>query len=165
MIDKRDLTCCFTGHRTIPPHHLDIVRARTEIAIRDLIVNHGVRYFGVGGALGYDTLVADILFRLRDTEFRQIRVILVYPFDGYTNRWTAAQQANHVRMLPQYDKRVCVAQIGSREAYFARNRHLVDGSAYCICYCARDASGTAYTVNYAKHRKLEVINVCPDSHI
>lgn len=161
MIDKRDLTCCFTGHRVIPPHHLDIVRARTEITIRDLIVNCGVRYFGVGGALGYDTLAADMLFRLRDTEFSQIRVILVYPFDGYINRWTAAQQANHAQMLPKYDKCVCAAPNGSREAYLARNRHLVDGSAFCICYCAHDASGTAYTVNYAEHKKLQVINVCP----
>lgn len=139
--------------------HMDIVAARTEIHIRRLIVKHGVRYFGVGGAIGFDTLAANILFRLRNTEFPHIRVILVYPFEGYTNRWTTAQQEVQDQMLPRYDKRVCVAQNGSREAYLARNRHLVDGSAYCICYLEHNTGGTAYTVEYAKSRGLNVINV------
>ena len=48
---------------------LDTIAIRTEAKIRDLIVNNGVRYFGVGGAIGYDTLAAQILFRLRKADF------------------------------------------------------------------------------------------------
>ena len=158
-MDMRAQTCCFAGHRLIPTHEIDTVTARTEIKIRELVLHNGVRFFGVGGAIGYDTLAAQILFRLRATDFPQIRVILVYPFDGFTSRWSDEQQAEYARLLQQYDKTVCVAQRGSREAYLARDRHLVDWSAYCIAYCTRSSGGTAYTVRYAAERGVTVYNV------
>ena len=158
-MNMREHTCCFTGHRIIPSHDYDAVAARTEIKIRDLIVNSGVRFFGAGGAIGYDTLAANILFRLRATDFPQIKVILVYPFEGFTSRWSGEQQAEYALLLPQYDKAVCVAQRASREAYLERDRHLVEGSAHCIAYCTRDSGGTAYTVRYAEHCGLDIYNV------
>ena len=155
----RDHTCCFTGHRIIPSHEYDAVAARTEIRIRDLIVNNDVCFFGVGGAIGYDTMAAKILFRLRQTDFQQIKVILVYPFEGFTSRWNDGQRAEYAaRLLPQYDKTVCVAQRASREAYLERDRHLVDGSAYCIAYCTRNRGGTAYTLRYARQEGLKIFN-------
>ena len=77
MDDLKRKTCCFTGHRIIPQESIDVVRKRTEIKIRELIMQEGVRYFGVGGAVGYDTLVAQILIRLRATSFPDMKVILV----------------------------------------------------------------------------------------
>ena len=62
------------------------------------------------------------------------------------------------RLLPQYDKTVCVAQRASREAYLERDRHLVDGSDYCIAYCNRNSGGTAYTVRYAHQQGVTVYN-------
>ena len=113
----------------------------------------------LGGAIGYDTLAAKILFRLRETDFPQIKVILVYPFEGFTSRWSDEQRAEYARLLPQYDKAVCVAQRASREAYLERDRHLVDGSAYCIAYCTRNSGGTAYTLRYAMDKGVEIYNV------
>lgn len=159
MGDLKLKTCCFTGHRLIPQAHIEAVSARTEIKVRELIVTEGVRYFGVGGAIGYDTLVAKILFRLQATSFSHIKVILVYPFDGFTSRWTDEQKATYAQLLQKYDKCVCVASEASREAYLARDRHLVDGSAHCICYCTRQSGGTAYTVRYAQHKNLNIYNV------
>lgn len=49
--------------------------------IRRLLVNCCVCFFGVGGAIGYDMLAARVLFRLKETGFPNIKVILVYPFD------------------------------------------------------------------------------------
>ena len=80
----REKTCCFTGHRDIPVGQTQEIAERTANEIRRLIVNHGVRFFGVGGAIGYDMLAARVLFRLKETEFPNIKVILVYPFDGFT---------------------------------------------------------------------------------
>ena len=113
----------------------------------------------MGGAIGYDTEAAKLLFRLRATNYPQIKVILVYPFEGFTSRWSDVQQAEYVRLLQQYDKAVCVAQRASREAYLTRDRHLVDGSAYCITYCTRDSGGTAYTLRYARQEGLKIYNV------
>lgn len=109
----------------------------------DSLLEQGVRYFGVGGALGFDTLVAEKLLELRG-KYPQIRVILVRPFRGYQSRWTAAQQARAARIESRVDKVVYCCDTPSREAFLARDRHLVDGSAYCIGYCTRATGGTAY---------------------
>jgi uncharacterized phage-like protein YoqJ len=157
VADLRQRTCCFTGHRVIPEKDLPGILERTEQAVRRLI-EQGVVFFGVGGAIGYDTEAAKLLFRLRATDYPQIKVILVYPFEGFTGRWSDEQRAGYARLLPQYDKAVCVAHSASREAYLTRDRHLVDGSAYCIAYCTRDSGGTAYTLRYAQQEGLKIVN-------
>lgn len=157
MGDLRQRTCCFTGHREIREKDLPGILERTEQVVRRLI-EKGVAFFGVGGAIGYDTEAAKLLFRLRATDYPHIKVILVYPFEGFTSRWSDAQRAEYARLLPQYDKTVCVAQRASREAYLARDRNLVDSSAYCIAYCTRNSGGTAYTVRYAHQQGVTVYN-------
>ena len=154
----RERTCCFTGHRDIPADRLQMVMTGTEAKVRELI-SQGYRYFGVGGAIGYDTIVAEMLFRLREREYPWIRIILVYPFDGFISRWSDSQQTTYARLLPMYDKRVCVCKSASREAYLARDRHLVDYSSACIAYCTRQTGGTAYTIRYAAARGVPVFNV------
>lgn len=155
----RQMTCCFTGHRDLPSEKKREIAERTAAAIRALITDRGVRYFGVGGAVGYDTLAAEVLFKLKETEYPHIKVILVYPFEEFTDRWTAEQQAAYERLLPKYDKVVCACSRPSREAYLARDRHLVNGSAYCIAYCTRNTGGTAYTVRYAHQQGATVQNI------
>lgn len=157
--ELRNKTCCFTGHRELPMHKLESIEKRTADEIRALVVDCGVRYFGVGGALGYDTLAAEILFRLRKQEFPNIKIILVYPFNGFTCQWTPCQRVEYQQRLLRYDKVVCVEKNPGREAYLARDRHLVDSSAYCIAYCTKSVGGTAYTVRYAKSRGLVIRNI------
>nr|WP_325194482.1 SLOG family protein [uncultured Oscillibacter sp.] len=161
MADLRQRTCCFTGHREIPEKDLLGILERTKQAVRRLI-KQGVIFFGVGGAIGYDTEAAKLLFRLRATDYPQIKVILVYPFEGFTSHWSDEQRAEYAQLLPQYDKAVCAAQRASREAYLARDRHLVDGSAYCIAYCTRNSGGTAYTLRYAQQEGLKIFNTASE---
>ena len=157
MGDLRQRTCCFTGHREIREEDLPAILKRTEQVVRRLI-EKGVAFFGVGGAVGYDTEAAKLLCRLRATDYPHIKVILVYPFEGFTSRWSGEQREEYARLLPQYDKAVCVAQRASREAYLTRDRHLVNGSAYCIAYCTRNSGGTAYTLRYAQQEGLKIVN-------
>lgn len=158
-MEKHDKTCCFSGHRELPAEKVQQLATKIEKAVRDLIVKHGVCYFGVGGAIGFDTLAAKVLFQMRKSEFPQIKVILVYPFDGYTRWWTREQKREYRMLLPKYDKVVCVVDQAGKEAYLWRNRHLVDGSGYCIYYCTRKEGETAYTVADAKSRGLHMIGL------
>lgn len=158
-LELRNLTCCFTGHREIPAHREKDLAAQTAREIYRLITEHGVRFFGVGGAVGYDTLAAKVLFRVQERAFPHIKIILVYPFDGFTARWSPQQQADYAALLPKYDKVVHVYDSPSREAYLVRNRHLVNASAYCIAYCTRNHGGTAYTVGYARAQGVTVIGI------
>ena len=154
----REFTCCFTGHREILAQEEPLIAQRTEVYVRRLI-EQGVKYFGVGGALGYDTLAARLLFTLRRDEFSHIKIILVYPFAGYTKHWSPEQKAVYHRLFACYDKTVCVSQYATKGAYLQRNRHLVDFSQYCIAYCTKSTGGTAYTLRYAKSRGLDIKNV------
>lgn len=86
-MDKRTQTCCFTGHRHLPAGEEEAIWQRVQEHLIPLL-EQGVRYFGVGGALGFDTLVAEKLLELRG-QYPQIRVILVLPFHGYQSLWTA----------------------------------------------------------------------------
>ena len=151
-------TCCFTGHRDLSANLIPEIRRQTTKEIQTLITERHVRYFGVGGAIGYDTLAAEVLFELKRT-YPEIKVILVYPFEGFISRWSTDQRLAYAKLFPSFDKRVCVAKSASREAYLMRNRHLVDGSAYCIAYCTRSVGGTAYTLRYAKEQGLYIQNV------
>lgn len=157
--ELKSKTCCFTGHRKLPAHQLPLIARKTEEAIRQLITTKQVCFFGVGGALGYDTLAAEILFHLRSQEFPFIKIILVYPFDSYTDVWSDIEKEKHLQLLPQYDKIVCISKHPDKEAYLARNRHLVNGSSYCIAYCTHKRSGSAYTLRYAKEQGLITQNI------
>lgn len=97
-----------------------------------------------------------ILLRL---QYSQIRGILVLPFRGYQSCWTAAQQARAARIESMVDKVVYCCDAPSREAFLARDRHLVEGSAYCIGYCTRTTVGTAYTLRYAEKQGVQIWNV------
>ena len=161
MRDLRKKTCCFSGHRIIPASQIGNIEQRAEKHIRELYYQ-GVHYFGVGGAIGYDTIMAKLLFRLKKVDLTDLKVILVYPFEGFNKRWTTHQKLLYKMMLPMYDKTVCVAKWGSKEAFLARNRHLINGSAYCIAYCVKSSGGTAYTVQYANARGVTVYNLADE---
>lgn len=160
-MDKRLFTCCFTGHRDLPIGMDEEIWRRVYVCLEPLL-KEGVRYFGVGGALGFDTLMAEKLLELRESR-TQLRVILVQPFRGYQSRWTPAQQARAAAVERRVDKVVVCRQTPGRGAFLARDRHLVDGSGYCIAWCTRNTGGTAYTLRYAQQQGLRVWNVAePD---
>ncbi len=67
----RSKTVCFTGHRELPADDLPEISKRLEDTLATLI-EQGYRYFGAGGALGFDTLAAQAVLRLRE-RYPQIR--------------------------------------------------------------------------------------------
>ena len=152
----REQTCCFVGHKDIPPGEQLKILVRVEHRLIPLI-QQGVTYFGIGGSLGFDTLMADMLISLKAAHPR-IRIIEVLPFEGYRSKWSLEQQRHAEKIDKQVDKIVYAAKEPSRGIHLARNRHLVDGSKYCICYCTRPTGGTAYTVKYALKKGLTVYN-------
>lgn len=151
-----DKTCCFTGHTIIPPGEESKILIRVRHRLIPLIQS-GVTYFGVGGALGFDTMMADLLLELKKENSR-MRIIEVLPFGGYRAKWAPEQQLHAKNLDRQMDKIVYLSKEPSRGAYLARDRHLVDGSRYCICYCNKPTGGTAFTVKYALERGLTVYN-------
>ena len=159
-MDLRRQTCCFTGHRAFRHGEEEGVRALLEGHLRRLIEAEGVRFFGAGGALGFDTLAERTVLSLK-ADYPHIRLILVLPCRDQDRLWRPEDRAVYAGLLARADKVVYAAEAYHSGCMQRRNRRLVDGSAWCLCYQYKNTGGTAYTVDYALRRGLRVFNCLP----
>ena len=148
-------TCCFTGHRDIPPEILPALAAKLEAAILELIAD-GIRYFYAGGALGFDTLAAETVLRLRN-QFPQIQLILALPCREQTRGWSTASVKRYESILRRANKVIYTSEHYTRGCMQRRNRFMVDRSAVCVAYCTRATGGSAYTLQYARKAGLRIL--------
>ena len=150
-------TCCFTGHRKIPQAELPTLKNRLMKAITDAITQ-GYRYFGAGGALGFDTLAAQTVLELKQS-YPHIRLILILPCESQTRGWQKADTAIYESIRNAADKVVYTSKTYYEGCMHKRNRHMIDHSSLCICYMTNDRSGTGYTVRYANEKGRKIINL------
>lgn len=153
----RSKTCCFTGHRHLPENQKEKIALALENAVLSLI-HSGYRYFGAGGALGFDTLAAKTVLRLRQS-YPDIKLILVLPCVSQAEKWSPADVAVYQEIMEQANKLIYTSREYTEGCMFKRNRHLVNHSSACICYLEKPTGGTAYTVNYARKCGLQIINL------
>lgn len=161
MIFTRSKTACFTGHRRLPTENMPEISAQLENILISLI-EHGYRYFGAGGALGFDTLAAQTVLRLRPC-YPQIRLILVLPCPNQTRGWPQSSINLYEDIKRRADKVTYTSEYYFHGCMQKRSRHLVDYSSVCVAYLTKPTGGTAYTVDYARRMGLRVINAAePD---
>ena len=153
----REETCCFTGHRKIPEEEREQLARRLEATVEELI-RAGVRYFGAGGALGFDTLAAQTILKLR-TQYSQVKLILVLPCETQTRGWPEEDVRIYEEIKKAADKVRYTSVEYTRGCMHKRNRHLVDHSGGCVAYLTESRGGTAYTVDYARKNGVPVINL------
>lgn len=155
---ERETSCCFTGHRRIPLQDGLWLRRmlREEIA---RLAQEGIVSFLAGGALGFDTMAAQEVLRVRAEGFPELELVLVLPCLGQEAQWSQRDAAVYRGLLRQADLVIYTGTQRQRGCMHRRNRFLVDHSAYCVAYQVRDRGGTAYTVQYARRRGLEICNL------
>lgn len=154
----RERTCCFTGHRNLPTGWGRWkLKTRLEKVIIEQIEN-GVQFFGVGGALGFDTLAAQTVLKLKKTH-PHIKLILVLPCLTQTRGWPSEDVEEYERIKGKADKVTYTAKEYFPGCMHKRNCHLIDNSSVCIAYLIKNEGGTAYTVSYAKDNGVRVINI------
>ena len=154
--EQKRLTCCFTGHRNIIVSDALALSLRNEIKKAYEI---GIRTFCAGGALGFDTLAARVVLRLRETELPDIKLSLVLPFYGQEQRWSLRDRERYSQLLSQADSVEYTGEHYTKQALFNRNRRLVARSSYCIAYLNAESGGTFFTVALAKKKGLTVVNL------
>ncbi|MEY8313525.1 SLOG family protein, partial [Oscillospiraceae bacterium 42-9] len=118
----------------------------------------GIIRYCAGGALGFDTLAAETVLRLRET-YSELRLILVLPCKDQTRGWKAKDVDKYEKIRQRADETVYTSEIYATGCMHKRNRHLVDCSSVCVCYQTQFRGGTAYTVNYARTHGLAIINM------
>ncbi len=146
---------CFTGHRTIGS---DFSVERLRAYIRAMIEVAGATKFIVGGALGFDTIVAKELLALKK-EFGQIELHVYVPCNNQSEKWGIFDKMTYNKILKQADYVDMVDRPYYDGCMRERNYKMVDNAHYCICYFNGKASGTSQTVRYAKRKGLEIYNV------
>ena len=157
MVNKLE-AACFSGHRRLPRDCTELKR-RLKSSVTDLI-ERGVVFFGAGGALGFDMIAEETVLKLKE-EYSHIRLVLVLPCmpEYQTLRWNDSQRKRYYGILEKADKVRILSPQYTNGCMLERNRHLVNNSAYLICYLRENSGGTFYTVNYAEKRGLEIIRL------
>ena len=155
----REQTCCFTGHRELA-EPVEVIEKRLLDTVEKLIQS-GYRYFGAGGARGFDALASEAVLKLKE-KYPHIHLILVLPFPEQYRRegnWTSAEIDQYHSLQKRASKVVTLAPAYRSGIYYQRNRYLVDHSSVCVAYMDRLNSGTGYTVNYARKQGAAVLNI------
>lgn len=153
-------SCCFTGHRKIPEAERSTVQKRLHQMVKALL-NREIATFYCGGALGFDTLVAQAVLKARRFH-PQVKLILALPCRDQAEQWREADRLLYESIKRRADEVVYLSECYTRGCMFERNRYMIDHSDVCICYCTSGQGGTAYTVKYARRRGIPVINLAEE---
>ncbi len=157
MIEKTKVAC-FSGHRKLPEDCTEL-RTNLEKAIISLI-ERGVVFFGSGAALGFDQEAATAVLELKE-KYPHIRLVMVLPCppEQQSLKWNEQQKKRYYDLLDRADKVRILSPRYTKSCMLDRNRHMVDCSAYLICYLREQHGGTFYTVNYAEQQGLEILRL------
>lgn len=152
----KEKSCCFTGHRDVSEKNLPVMLALHK-AIEQKITQ-GYTVFCAGGALGFDTMAALAVLRLK-RKYPKIRLHLYLPCKDQAKKWSSYNRGIYQYVIDNSDKVVYISENYTPYCMMERNRALVDNSSACIAYCTQAKGGTAYTVGYAMDNGMEVENI------
>ena len=153
----REVSCCFTGHRKIPPLWEPDLRKILLLTIDNLYLR-GIRRFYTGGAKGFDCLAAEAVLSYRESR-HDAALVVVVPYAGQSSGWDKADILRYERIHENADEVICLAERYFRGCMQKRNRYMADRSSVCVCFLTEREGGTAYTVKYAQKRGLEIWNL------
>ena len=153
---------CFTGHRILSENPKKLFD-RLYPVLKKLVEEKGVTDFYAGGAVGFDTIAAKCVLRLRDNDHLPVHLHLVLPCSNaeQTKNWTADQKYEFRVILQRADSVEYTSEHHDDTCMGRRNRRLVElANAVCVCYYdIHHKSGTAQTVHLAQEKGLEIINL------
>ena len=147
--------CCFTGHRQLPKNEVESITKQIKNAMYELYQN-GVDTFIAGGALGFDTLAALIVLKMK-TKYPEVKLVLALPCKSQTKFWKENDIEIYESIKKQADQVIYLSEEYTKECMLERNRYMVDNSNFVIAYCQKQTGGSAYTVEYAKKHGKTVI--------
>lgn len=148
---------CFTGHRKISPDDVTSLLEALTSLIRQLSEREEITFLA-GGAVGFDTLAALCVLNERESN-KNIRLELILPCKNQTEKWRDSDIEKYNFILDCADRSSYVCEHYTPYCMMQRNRALVDGADLCVAYLRESKGGTAYTVDYARSRGVQVINL------
>ena len=147
--------CSFTGHRKIPAYEREALEKQLESVVRRLI-SKGVRNFYTGGALGFDTMAALCILKLKK-EYTSLKLTVLVPCPDQAEAWGYADRELYYNILVNCDKISYISDEYSPDCMRKRNDALVANADCVVCFLRKKSSGTAYTVRKAAEKGLNII--------
>lgn len=150
-------SCCFTGHRNLSGQECAFVRDRLVDVVGSLVAK-GITEFYCGGALGFDTLAAEVVLEQKKIH-PSVHLHMVLPCPDQDKNWSADDRLRFREILERADSCEIVSDRYTSNCMMKRNRRMVDLALYCVDCQRRDHGGTAYTVEYARKKGRQLIHV------
>lgn len=147
--------CCFTGHRVLTETERSIEN-RLAAALETLINAKGVDTFYAGGAVGFDTLAAMCVLRLK-SKYPHLRLCLALPCKKQWEKWNAEEQMLYEDILEAADEVYYASETYNAACMRLRNDYMLEHCLYCVAFLRRTSGGTYYTVSRAKRLGRELI--------
>ncbi|MCI8477594.1 MAG: DUF1273 domain-containing protein [Oscillospiraceae bacterium] len=165
---RREITCCFTGHRPekLPWHDQEedprclALKDRLSVAVAEAY-DGGMRHFMCGMALGADFYFCEAVLALR-AQRPGITIEAVIPCEEQAARWKERDRNRYFHLVSLCDMESLVQRRYDRGCMLRRNRYMVDRSSKLIAVYNGVLGGTMYTVSYAMKKGLEIVTLDPD---
>lgn len=157
QMPQKDTVCCFTGHRIIDENKSAAVFEKLYLTVK-FLADEGITTFISGGAIGFDTMAAKAVLKLRETN-KNVQLIVIIPCRDQHKRWHPSNIRTYEEILAVCDEVICLNDRYCTGCMHQRNRIMVDLSSVCVAYFDGHSGGTAYTVNRAKDQGLRIINL------
>ena len=155
-------TCFFTGHRKIADSILDEIKIKLTENIEKLIIDYDVNNFISGGALGFDTISAEIVCEMKK-KYPHIKLIRYVPCYGQSKKWTSYQKYRYRMMMSNADEIVYITDKEYTDNCMKmRNMKMVEDSFFCIAFCILSKTGTGQTIRLAEAHGNRIINIADD---
>lgn len=162
-MQRREITCCFTGHRPSKLPWKGDERDPRCLALKGELARRlegaylaGFRHFICGMALGSDLYFCEQALRLREEKYPDLRVEAAVPFPGQAERWSAEHRARYRALLERCDWETLVQKEYDAGCMMRRNRYMVDRSGLVLAVFDGSPGGTRNTLLYAAKRHVKV---------
>lgn len=150
--------CCFTGHRKIKTMSVSEISAKLEKVLIELIEVENFTDFRAGGAVGFDSIAALTVLKLKE-RYPHIKLHLILPCADQDYRFSPLEKQIYRYTKARADSVQILQKHYTSGIMHVRNRALVDGTDLCIAFLEKLEGGTYYTVNYARKNKVKTINL------
>lgn len=164
-MNKRTITCCFTGHRVekLPwkDNENDPACRALKKRIADVLAalyGAGYRHFICGMATGADLYFGEAVVALRE-EKSDVTLEAAIPFDGQSDRWPSQLRARYFRLAEECDEKTILHPIYTPDCMMDRNRYMVDHANLLIAVYNGGPGGTRNTMLYAMRQNIEIIQL------
>lgn len=164
-MDKRDISCCFTGHR---PQKLPwgtreddprCLALKEELTARlEGLYSCGYRNFICGMAIGCDMFFAEAVLELK-SKYPDVSLEAAIPCGTQPEKWRSPDVRRYNRIIDSCDSVNVMQTYYTNDCMQRRNRYMVDHSSVLLaCFDGRPG-GTMSTILYAQRQGLKVITI------